>query len=141
MLALAAVNGLAALTFAAMYVAAGARLLGHAAFGAGLLVAFAGLVALWWHVEGSRPGGRDAASRVGRIAVGFALVAVAFPPLVLMPLFALRDQLPPEAGLDHLLPGTMVAALVALALTAGVNAAGIAIALGAAVARRLRRRG
>jgi hypothetical protein len=140
MLLLAVVNALAATVFGALYVAAGTRAIGQPAFVAGVIVFFVGLTALWSQVERSRPGRRDALSRGVRIALAFALAAAAFPALVLMPLFGLRSELPPEAGLDHLLPGAMVAALAALTLTAGVNLAGIAYALAVASAGRMRRR-
>lgn len=140
MLALAAVNVLAATVFGALYVAAGTRTIGQAGFVAGTVVFFVGLVALWSRVERSRPGRRDVVSRGVRVVLAFALTAAAFPALVLMPLFGLRRELPPEAGLDHLLPGAMVAALAALTLTAGVNLAGVVYALTVSAAQRMRRR-
>lgn len=140
MLALAGINALAILLFAGAYALAAAHLLSQGAFLAALVVLFGASTALWVRTERGTMRGRDPLSRIGRIAVGFLIAAIAVPGLVLMPLFSLREQLPAEAGLDQLLPGVMVLLLASLALGALSNVAGIAFMLGQGLLRRLRGR-
>lgn len=140
MLALAGINALAILLFAGAYALAAAHVLSQGAFLAALVVLFGASTALWVRMERGTRRSRDPLSRVGRIAVGFLIAAIAVPGLVLMPLFSLREQLPAEAGLDQLLPGVMVLLLASLALGALSNVAGIAFMLGQELFRRLRGR-
>lgn len=138
MLRLAGINTVAVLLFAGAYGATATGLLFQGAFLAALVVLFVALTALWIRIEGSGTGNRDPMSRLGRIAVGFLVVAIAVPGLTLMPLFALQDQLPREAGVGEVIPGVMVILLASLALGALVNVAGVAITVGQVLLRRLR---
>ena len=138
MLALAGINALAAVAFASLYAAAAAHVLSHAAFLTGLVVFFIALTALWVRVERSRPGPRDPLSRLGRIAVGLLIAAIAVPGLGLMPLFSLQQQLPPESGVGQVIPGIMVVLLASLLLVAMVNLAGLVFLAGSALADRRR---
>src|SRR5262245_48961854 len=106
--------------FATVYGAAALRSLSQLAFVAALLLAFAGAVILWVRVE--RAGaGSGALSRLGRIVGGFVVAMLAVPTLVLTLLFFFQAQLPPEAGLDHVISRVMVLLVIALGLTALVN--------------------
>ena len=87
--------------------------------------------------DGGIPNFEELSARLMKLT-GWQVVAV--PGLVLMPLFSLREQLPEEAGLDHLLPGAMVILLASLALGALTNVAGVAFMLGQSLLRRLRSR-
>lgn len=140
MLRLAGINGLAALAFAAIYAAAGARWLTQWAFLASLAVFFALLTALWTHVERSRPSPRDVLSRVGRDALALVAVIVALPPLALAPLFALQETLPREAGVADVVRPIMVLLLLALGLVVAMNAAGVVVLVVSALRARLARR-
>jgi hypothetical protein len=134
-LALAGVNAAGMVVFAAVYGAAALRSLSQFAFAAALLLAFAGAVVLWVRVE--RAGaGSDALARLGRIVGGFVVALLAVPSLVLMPLFFLQSQLPPEAGLDHVISRVMVLLVIGLGLTALVNVVGALAMGGALLARR-----
>lgn len=137
MLALAGINALAAVVFVSLYAAAAVHVLSQAAFLASLVVFFVALTALWVRVERSRPGARDPLSRMGRIAVGLLIVAIAVPGLGLMPLFALQQQLPTESGLGQVIPGIMVVLLASLTLVALVNVAGLVFVAGSALVGRL----
>ena len=137
MMRLIGINTVAILLFAGAYGATAAGLLFQGAFLAALVVLFVTCTALWIRIEGSGPGSRDPMSRLGRIAVAFLVVAIAVPGLTLMPFFALQNQLPREAGVGEVIPGVMVILLVSLALGALVNVAGVAIAVGQALVRRL----
>jgi hypothetical protein len=139
-LALAGVNAIAVLLFSGAYVAAGAQLLSQGAFLAALVVLFVAATALWIRTEQHGARGRDVVGRIGRIAVGLVIAAIAVPGLALMPLFALQQQLPEEAGVAGVIPGVMVILLASLVLVALVNVAGIAYLTGSAVVRRLRAR-
>ena len=70
------------------------------------------------------------------MAVGFLLVGIGFPGIVLMPLFALQQQLPSTADIEAVIAPAMVILLKALALVALVNVAGV---LGLGVSAILRR--
>lgn len=138
MLALGGINAAAILLFASAYGFAAARVLSQGAFLAALVVLFGAFTAIWVRTERRGKHSRDLLSRVGRIAVGFVIAAIAVPGLVLMPLFSLREQLPEEAGVDVLLPGVMVILLASLALGALTNVAGIAFMVGQGLLRRVR---
>lgn len=137
-LALAGVNLSGAAAFAAIYAAAGARWLTQGAFAAALVCVFVGLTAVWLRVE--RRGGfhRDALGRLGRVAAALVMTVAAVPGIVLMPLFAVRETLPPEAGFDPVIRAVMVLLLISLALTAAMNAVGGALIVGAGMLHRLK---
>ena len=138
MLALAATNLAGALLFAALYAAAGARVLPAATFPAALLGLFLLMTILWVRVE-RRHAALDAVRRLGRVAVGLVLGMGVTVIGVLMPLFWIESHLPPEAGLTTLLAPIMSVLLVALVLTAVVNLAGAVASAGLALVRRRRR--
>lgn len=140
MLKLAGLNALAILLFLGAYALAAAHWLSQGAFLTALVVVFGASTVLWVRMEQGTAGHRDPLSRLGRIAVGFLIAAIAVPALVLMPLFSLREQLPTEAGLDHLLPGVMVILLAALALGALTNVTGLTFLLARGLSRRLKSR-
>lgn len=140
MLKLAGLNALAILLFLGAYGLAAAHWLSQGAFLTALLVVFGASTMLWVRTEQGTAGHRDPLSRLGRLAAGFVIAAIAVPGLVLMPLFSLREQLPAEAGLDHLLPGVMVILLAALVLGALTNVVGLAFLLGQGLFRRLKGR-
>ena len=135
MLVLAAIDALGAALFAIAHAAGAQGVLSPWALLAALLVCFVGVTALWMRVEGT-PAKRGALSRLGRMAVGFLLVLIGFPGLVLMPLFALQQQLPSTAGIEAVIAPVMVILLKALVLVALVNAVGV---LGLGVSAILRR--
>ena len=70
------------------------------------------------------------------MAASFVLVAIGFPGVVLMPLFALQQQLPSTAGIEAVIAPAMVILLKALVLVALVNVVGV---LGLGVSAILRR--
>ena len=128
--------------FSVLYAAAGARWMPQSAFLVCLVALFALVTALWMSVEERQGRGRGALGRLGRVAFGLVVMAVAMPVVVLMPLFWLDSQLPPEAGVNPVLAPVMTIVLIALVLTALVNAVGGTLALvRAAVAHRRLRRG
>jgi len=136
MLALAAIDALGAALFAIVHAAGTQQVLSPWALLAGLVACFAAVTALWMRVEGA-PGKRQGAlSRLGRMAAAFVLVTIGFPGLVLMPLFALQQQLPSTAGIEAVIAPAMVILLKAIALVALVNAVGV---LGLGVSGILRR--
>jgi hypothetical protein len=138
-LPLAGVNAAGMVVFAAVYGAAALRGLSQAAFVAALLLAFAGAVVLWVRVE--RVGaGNDVLARLGRIAGGFVVALLVVPSLTLMPLYFLESQLPPDAGLDHIISRVMVLLVIALGLTVLVNLVGVLTVGAALLARRTPRR-
>jgi len=140
MLKLVGVNALGMLLFAVAYALAAAHMLSQGAFLAALVVLFGASTVLWVRMERETKRSRDLLSRTGRIAVTFLIAAIAVPGLVLMPLFSLREQLPADAGLDHLLPGVMVILLASIALVALANLAGATYLALSALGARLRGR-
>ena len=137
MLALAAVNVLGAVVFAGLYAASGAAQVSSVTFLGGLLVFFGGMTAIWVRVE-QQSRGVDPFRRVGRGAIGLLMVVIGLPMVVLMPLFWLETQLPPEAVPALHLGPVMALLLVALALVVAVNAVGAIVTLGIGVGRRWR---
>jgi hypothetical protein len=127
MLRLAGTNALALVAFALIYAAAGSRRLTQAAFLASLAVLFISLTALWVHVERSRPGARDVLSRTGRGVLALVVVVMGLPSVVLAPLFALQETLPPDAGFANVVRPVMVLLLLGLVLVITMNAAGVAV--------------
>jgi hypothetical protein len=91
-------------------------------------------------VEGSRAGGRDAVSRIGRAAAALVVVVLGLPVLVLAPLFALQETLPPEVGFHDVTRPVMVLLLISLALVVAVNLAGVSVRAGSALWAGLTRR-
>ena len=129
---------LGAALFGAVYGLAGARSLNQAAFLAALSGTFVLMVTLWIRTERGQGGGFDFVRRLGRVVIGYLGAALAVPMLVLMPLFAVEQLLPPEAIPMLQLGPTMFLVLIALALTLLVNLAGALVAAGAALVRRAR---
>ena len=136
MLALIGVNAMGAALFTAAHVAGAQRILTPLVLLIALAVCFVFVTAVWLRVEGARGSGGGALGRLGRMAVSFVVAAVGFPGLVLMPLFALRDQLPSTAGVEAVIAPAMVILLKSLALVALVNVIGV---LGLSVSAILRR--
>ena len=137
MLALAGANAVGVVLFGALYATAGARYLSQPTFVLCLMLLFALVTALWVRLEARhRPLG--AVRRVGRAAVGYVVIGIGTPIVVLMPLYWLDTHLPPEAGLTGILPGIMALVLIALALTAAVNVAGAVVATALDLAARRR---
>jgi hypothetical protein len=139
-LALAAVDAMGALVFGLVYAAAGARKLNQAAFLVALIVFFAAITALWVHIERSRGRRRDPLSRLGRIAGALVLTLIVVPGLALMPLFAFKQGLPAEAGIDDAIRPVLVLLLISLALVALMNVAGTGFILSRSALDRLQRR-
>ena len=140
MLRLAAINAGGGLVFAAIYAAAGARLLTQAAFLAALVVFFGALTAIWVRAERSQKRDRDALSRIGRAGAGLLVVAIGLPGIVLVPLFALQEALPAEAGFQDVIRPVMVLLLISLTLVVALNVAGLGVLAGRALWVRLARR-
>ena len=139
MLRLAGTNALAVVTFALIYAAGGSRWLTQGAFLAGLAVFFISLTALWVYVERTRPGARDVLSRIGRGVLALVLVVMGLPAVVLAPLFALQEALPPDAGFADVLRPVMVLLLLALVLVIAMNAAGTVVLAVSGLRSRLSR--
>lgn len=140
MLALAAVDLLGTVVFAGLYAAGGAAEVSSAALLGGLLLlAFAGVTAIWVRVE-HRSRGLDPFRRVGRGAIGLLMVLIGLPALVLTPLFWLESQLPLEAVPALHLGPVMALLLVGLALTVAVNAVGAVVSVALGVGRQWRAR-
>ena len=139
MLRLAGTNALAIVTFALIYAAGGSRWLTQGAFLAGLAVFFISLTALWVYVERTRPGARDVLSRIGRGVLALVLVVMGLPAVVLAPLFALQEALPPDAGFADVLRPVMVLLLLALVLVIAMNAAGTVVLAVSGLRSRLSR--
>ena len=135
MAALAGANAVGVVLFGALYAMAGVRYVPQAAFLVCLLLLFALITWLWVRVE-ARHRSLGVVRRLGRVVGGFVIVGIGTPMVVLMPLYWLETQLPPEAGLAAILPGTMALVLISLALTAAVNLAGAAVATALTLAAR-----
>ena len=114
--------------FSALYAVAGARWVSPSVFLVCLVFLFGLMTALWVGVEESQGRGRGALARLGRVVFGLVVVAAGVPIVVLMPLFWLDSQLPPEAGVNPLLAPVMTIVLISLALIGLVNAVGGALA-------------
>ncbi|HKC06892.1 MAG TPA: hypothetical protein VKJ67_08510 [Methylomirabilota bacterium] len=127
MLRLAGTNALAIVTFALIYAAGGSRWLTQGGFLASLAVFFVSLTALWVYVERTRPGARDVLSRIGRGVLALVAVVIGLPALVLAPLFALQEILPPDAGFADVVRPVMVLLLLALVLVIAMNVAGTVV--------------
>lgn len=139
MLRLAGTNALAIVTFALIYAAGGSRWLTQGAFLASLAVFFISLTALWVYVERTRPGARDVLSRIGRGVLALVVVVIGLPAVVLAPLFALQEALPPEAGFADVVRPVMVLLLLALILAIAMNVAGTVVLAVSGLRSRLSR--
>ncbi len=139
MLRLAGTNALAIVTFALIYAAGGSRWLTQGAFLAGLAVFFISLTALWVYVERTRPGARDVLSRIGRGVLALVVVVIGLPAVVLAPLFALQEVLPPDAGFADVVRPVMVLLLLALVLVIAMNVAGAVVLAVSGLRSRLSR--
>jgi hypothetical protein len=129
MLALGLANTVGVVLFATLYAVAGAKVLSQAAFLGCLAVLFPLVTFLWAWTE-RRHRGLEMLARLGRAAAGLVIPGLAIPALVLMPLFWLDTQLPPEAGVHRLLAPVMALLLISLVLVALTNVIG-AVAIGA----------
>ena len=138
-MALVAVNVLAAVVFAGLYAASGAGRLPSPVFMVVLPVVFVAATAVWVRVE-DRSRARDLFSRIGRVVMGLLAVVIGLPIVVLMPLFWLESQLPPEAVPALHLGPLMALLFLALVLVVAVNLVGALTAVAVALARRWRRR-
>jgi hypothetical protein len=139
MLRLAGTNALSIVTFALIYGAGGSRWLTQGAFLASLAVFFISLTALWVHVERTRPGTCDVLSRLGRGVLALVVVVIGLPAVVLAPLFALQEALPPEAGFADVVRPVMVLLLLALVLVIAMNVAGTVVLAVSGLRSRLSR--
>ena len=133
MLALAAIDMVGVILFAALYATAGARLMSQGAFLACLALMFALVTALWVRVE-LRHRALEPLRHFGRVAAGLVLVVLGVPTLVLMPAFWLDSHLPSEAGFTRYLAPLMTLVLVSLGLVALVNVVGGLVVTGRGVA-------
>jgi hypothetical protein len=137
MLTLAAANVFGAVAFAGVY-AAGSRLRDTpAAFMIAVLVAFVGVTALWVYVE-QRFRALEVIRRIGRGVIALLMVVIGLPMVVLMPLFWLESQLPPEAVPALHLGSVMALLLVSVSLVVATNVAGALVATGLGILRRWR---
>lgn len=137
MLTLAAVNVFGAVAFAGVY-AAGSRLRdAPAVFIVAVALAFVGVTALWVYVE-QRPRALEAIRRIGRGVIALLMVVIGLPMIVLMPLFWLESQLPPEAIPALHLGSVMALLLVSVSLVVATNIAGALVATGLGILRRWR---
>jgi hypothetical protein len=134
LLLLAGTNALGTVAFALIYAAAGSRWLTQGAFLASVAVFFVSLTALWVHVEGG--GGRAPPPR-GVLAL--LIVVIGLPAVVLAPLFALQEALPPDAGFADVVRPVMVLLLLALTLLISMNVAGVAVLAVSGLRARLSR--
>ena len=139
MLALAAANVLGAVVFAGVYAASSTVGGPPATFLAGLMLAFAGVTAVWVRVE-QQSRTADGLRRVGRVTMALLLVVIGLPIAVLMPLFWLESQLPLEAVPELHLGSVMALLLVSLVLVVAVNVAGGLVTVALGVRRRWRAR-
>ena len=133
MLALAAINMVGVVLFAAVYAAAGARLMPQGAFLACCALIFALVTVLWVQVE-HRHRTLEPHRRLGRVAAGLVVVVLGIPTLVLMPAFWLDSRLPPEVGFTRYLAPLMTLVLISLGLVVLVNVVGGVVAAGRVIA-------
>ena len=126
----------ASVLFAAVYATAGARLMPQAAFLACLLVIF-GLVT---DAVGPRrepaPDARSSPAARPRRGGARRSSSSCVPTFVLMPVFWLDTQLPPEADFTRYLAPLMTLVLISLALVVVVNVVGAIVAVGRAAFSR-----
>lgn len=126
-------NAVGVVLFGTLYAVAGTGFMSQGGFLACLTVLFALVTTIWVRTE-ARHRHRDGVARFGRAAFGLAVVLIVTPILVLMPLFWLDTQLPPEAGLRALLAPIMTLVLVSLALVTLANFAGGIVVAGRTLA-------
>lgn len=139
MLALGGANAVGVVLFGTLYAVAGAQLVSQTAFLACLALLF-GLVTVLWVRTERRHERLDPLARIGRAAAGLVAVLIVMPVVVLMPLFWLDTQIPPEAGLNPMLAPVMTLVLIALVLVGLTNVVGgVAVAI-LALGRRFRAR-
>jgi hypothetical protein len=131
---MAATDAVGAVLFGTLYGLAGAGWMSQAAFFACFAVLFVMVTTLWVWAE-ARHRNLPLVRRIGRVLAGLALAFIAVPGLVLMPLFWLDSQLPPEAGLRGLLAPFMALLLIALVLVVLVNVVGSVLVAGRAIFR------
>jgi hypothetical protein len=129
---MAATDAVGAVLFGTLYGLAGAGWMSQAAFFACFAVLFVMVTTLWVWAE-ARHRNLPLVRRIGRVLAGLALAFIAVPGLVLMPLFWLDSQLPPEAGLRGLLAPFMALLLIALVLVVLVNVVGSVLVAGRAI--------
>lgn len=129
MLNLLGTNMIGVLFFGGLYAAAALRYVPAWAFPPCLLAALVGFVWFWIRIERVSGVAGGLLPRLGRVFGALLLTVPAAAAFILMPLFALRTHLPPEAGLDDLPSRAMVLLLIALALTVLSNVAGVLLSV------------
>lgn len=129
MLNLLGTNLIGILLFGGLYAAAALRYVPGWAFPPFLVAALVGFVTFWIRIERVSGIAGGLLPRLGRVFGALLLTVPAAAAFLLMPLFALRSHLPPEAGLDDLPSRAMVLLLIALALTVFSNLAGVLLAV------------
>jgi hypothetical protein len=140
MMPLGAMNVVAVLAFAAVYVIGARRWLSEAGFVAAMAIVFVAFTGAWVRVEAAQHAGLDAVQRIGRTAFVGVAVAAGTIVAILLPLFWLEDRLPPEAGIGRASARTMAVVLFALVHLALLHVAAGAVVVAAALVRRLRGR-
>ena len=133
MLALILADVVGVVLFGTLYAVAGAGWLAQAGFVPCLIVFFVLVTAIWVRTE-ARHRDRDGLARFGRAAFGLAAVLVGTPIMILMPLFWLDTQLPPETGVRAALAPIMTLVLVSLVLVTLSNLVGGMVVAGRALA-------
>jgi hypothetical protein len=137
-LVLASVNVLGAVVFAGLYaIGSRAGVTSAALLAALLFLGFVGMTALWVRTE-QQSWKLDPFRRIGRVAVALLGVVIGLPIAVLMPLFWLESQLPPEAVPILNLGPVMALLLIALVLIVAMNGVGAVVAVTLTVMRRWR---
>ncbi len=113
--------------FAGIYWAGASRKIPEAIFLPLLVLLFAGVTRFWVRTESREGSGLALPRRAGRIALGLVASLIAVPVVVLTPLFAITNRLPPGTPLEGLVSRTMALLLIALALMVLMNLAGSAV--------------
>lgn len=134
---MAAADAVAVVLFGALYGVAATHHLPQPAFLGALVLVFALVTTLWVRTE-ERHRALEVLQRFGRVAFGLVAVGLATPALVLMPVFWLESQLPPEADFGRVSAAVMTLVLISLILVLLVNVVGAVVVAGRVVAGRWR---
>src|SRR5262245_28268891 len=139
MLALAAINALAAAGFALAHAAGERGSLSRGALVVVLVGWFVAGAARWVRAETAAGCVTGLLARLGQMTGGLVLAVFVVPAAVLAPLFSLQEHLPSSSGISTVSTLAMVVLLKALVLMGLVNVTG-ALWLGvSAILRRWRR--